>query len=208
MIRNLGFLTYTRKMGKRKYIDKIMELFEKSPVVDYSSIERIITDKNRNTDYAKLLISNLIKQGKIKRLTKGYYTIHDEISIAVFCIKPAYIGLQSALSMHGLWEQETIPIIITTTKTRVGIREIFNNNIYIRRLDKKHFFGYSYIQDGTFYMPYSDIEKTFIDMITFKQQITPETLQEIKKKIDKKKLRKYLENYSEKTRKETMKKIQ
>ncbi|MFA5797341.1 MAG: hypothetical protein WC916_04870 [Candidatus Woesearchaeota archaeon] len=185
-----------------------MELFHKSPIVDYSSIERIITNKNRKTTYAKLLMSNLIKQGKIKRLTKGYYTIHTDISIAVFCFKPAYLGLQSALSIYGLWEQETVPIILTTTKTRVGIREILEANVYIRRLEKKHFFGYSPIQDGTFYIPYSDIEKTFIDMIVFKQKITPETLREIRKRIDQKKLRRYLELYSEKTGKEVIKKLE
>lgn len=190
-------------MGTHKHIDKIMELFNKSIVVDFRSLERIIG----KSQYTKLLISNLIRQGKIKRLTKGYYTIHNDISIAVFCFKPAYLGLQSALSIHGLWEQETIPIILTTTKTRIGIREVLNNNIYIRRLDKNHFFGYSQIREGSYYIPYSDIEKTFIDMIIFKQKIAPEILKEIRKKIDKKILIKYLKYYSEKARKEIIKKL-
>lgn len=193
-------------MGKRKHIDTILKLFTQSPVVDYGSIERIITDKNKKATYAKLLISNLIKQGKIQRLAKGYYTTHNEISLAVYCFKPAYLGLQSALSMHGLWEQETIPIIMTTTKTRVGVRRVLGANVAIRRLDNKHFFGYAAEQDGTFYLPYSDIEKTFIDLITFKQAITSETLQNFKKRIDPQKLQQYLQQYSQKTRKEIMKK--
>jgi len=195
-------------MGKQKHLDKVMELLKKSPVVDFSSIKRIVKSKKTKTTYPKILVSNLIKQGKIHRIAKGFYTTHTDPSLAVFCFKPSYIGLQSALSVHGLWEQETIPVILTTTKTRVGIRKSLASNIYIRRLAKKHFFGYSLMQDGEFYLPYSDIEKTFIDLIVFKQKINKEVIQEIKTKIDQKKLRKYLKAYSPKTRKEVMKVIQ
>ena len=99
-------------MGKEKYQDKIINLFEKSPVVDYSSIKRIIN----NPEYAKQLIRNLVLKKKIKKLTKGFYTKHDEPSLIVFCFKPSYLGLQDSLSMHNLWEQETIPVVITSKK--------------------------------------------------------------------------------------------
>ncbi len=178
-------------MGKEKYQKKIMDLFEKSPVVKHDSINRII----KNPGYTKQLIKNLVSKDKIKKLTKGCYTKKDEISLIVFCIKPSYLGLQDALSAHDLWEQETIPVLITTRKVRAGLRKINGGNVLIRSIDKKYFFGYDYTKPGEFYLPYSNIEKTFIDMIYFRQNISQEALRNLRKRIDRNKLKKYLKKY-------------
>ena len=182
-------------MGKQKYLSSVNSLFKKSSVVSFNSIERIVKNKK---NYTKQLIRNLIKQGKIKKLAKGYYTSHNEISLIVFCFKPAYLGLQDALSYHNLWEQETIPVIITSKKARQGIRNILGVNVLIRRINRKYLFGFEYYKDGDFYFPYSDIEKTFIDMIYFRQPLDKEVVLEFKKKMDKKKLKLYLKKYPKK----------
>ncbi len=184
-------------MGEKKYQQDIEKLFKKSPVVDFSSIKRIIHAKNKNTkQYAKLLVRNLVLQKKIKRITKGYYTIHDDPTLMVFCMKPAYLGLQDALSIHNLWEQETIPIIITTGNVRQGIREVFGTNVLVRRIEKDYFFGIEYLQQGEFYFPYSDIEKTFLDLLYFRQDIREDVLQDMTKRINMEKLKEYLSYYS------------
>lgn len=187
-------------MGKQKYQEKILQLFEKSPVVEFGSIERIITEKKK-TSYAKQLVRNLIKSEKIKEIGKGIYTKHDEISLAVFGFTPSYLGLQDALSFHNLWEQETIPVIITSKNTRKGIRTIMGNNVLVRKLDKKYMFGFELYKDGDFYFPYSDIEKTLIDLLYFKQPVDNEVLERILEKIDKNKLNEYLEKYPVKFKK-------
>src|SRR3989344_9378761 len=122
-------------MGKQIYLEKIDALFKKSPVVDFKSIERII-GKSKKSSYAKLLVHNLLKKGKIKKIGKGVYTQHNEISLAVFSFKPAYLGLQSALSHHRIWEQETIPIIITSKKVRRGLRSLMGGNVLLRNINK------------------------------------------------------------------------
>jgi len=191
-------------MGKKKHLDNIKELFEKSPVVDSRSIERIIKSKEKVRQYHKQLIRNLLRQGKIKRLAKGYYTKENDPSLAVFCFKPAYLGLQDALSHHNLWEQETIPVVLTSRKIRSGIRKILDSNVLIRRIDKKYMFGYGNSQKDKYYLPYSDIEKTLIDMVHYNQKISKETLQEINKKINKQKLKNYLTKYPQKTQTKTL----
>ena len=193
-------------MGKQIHLNKIEALFEKSLVVDFKSIERVVGLKKKS-NYAKLLVSNLLKKGKIKKVGKGIYTKFSESSLAVFAFAPAYLGLQSALSFHGLWEQETIPIILTTKKIRVGIRRIMDSNILLRRIDRKHFFGFEYVQEEKFYLPYSDLEKTFIDMVVFNQKIDENTLIQIKKKINKIKMTEYLRKYSYRKRKIIEKKL-
>jgi predicted transcriptional regulator of viral defense system len=186
-------------MGKMIHLEKIKELFDKSPVVDFKSIERIIGVK-KNNNYAKLLISNLLKNGKIRKVGKGFYTKFIESSLSVFSFKPAYLGLQSALSFHKVWEQETIPIILTTKKVRRGIRKVMDSNIFIRNIDKRYFFGFDFVREGEFYLPYSNLEKTFVDMVVFNQKMDDEVIKNIKNKIDKKKLNTYLKRYSVKIR--------
>jgi len=182
-------------MGKQKYLLRVTSLFKESPVVNFSSIERIVKNKKNIKQYTKQLIRNLIKQGKINKLTKGFYTSRDEISLIVFCFKPAYLGLQNAMSFHNLWEQETVPVVITTRNLRVGIRRVFDMNVSIRKIDKKYIFGFEYYKDGEFYFPYSDIEKTFMDMVYFRQPLDEEVINNFREKIDKKKLKSYLEKY-------------
>lgn len=186
-------------MGKIKYIQEVREFFKKSPVVSISSLKKFIKKKDKR--YVHLLINNLIKKQEIKKITKGFYTTHEDPSLLVFCFKPAYLGLQDALSIHNLWEQETVPVIITVKKIRRGARKVFGNNVLLRKLDKKYFFGIEYIKQGDFYFPCSDIEKTFIDMLYFRQNLDKETLKEIKQRINKKKLEKYLRNYPGRFRK-------
>jgi predicted transcriptional regulator of viral defense system len=180
-------------MGKQIHLKKIEELFDKSQTVDFKSIERIIGSKKGN--YAKLMIYNLLKKGKINKIGKGIYTKYPESSLSVFAFTPSYLGLQNALSFYGLWEQETIPVILTTKKVRRGIRKIMNSNILVRNIDKKHFFGFELVKEGNFYLPYSDLEKTFIDMVVFNQRMDDEIISNIKKRINKEKLNRYLRRY-------------
>lgn len=187
-------------MGKEKYQKEIEALFEKSPVVKFDPVERIVKSRKNVKQYAKQLIRNLLNKGKIKSLAKGCYSSHDEPSLAVFCFKPAYLGLQDALSFHELWEQETIPVIITSRKVRQGIRKVLGMNVLVRRMDKKYLFGFDYEKQGDFFLPYSDIEKTFIDMLYFNEKLTEEAKENITKRIDKKKLNLYLKNYPRKFR--------
>lgn len=186
-------------MGKQIHLGKIEALFDKSPVIDFKSINRIVGGV-KNSSYAKLLVHNLLKKGKIKKIGKGIYTKHNEISLAVFSFQPAYLGLQSALSHYGLWGQETIPVIITTKKVRRGIRNLIGGNVLLRSINDKYFFGSEYLEDGNFYLPYSDLEKTFIDMVVFNQKIDGEVLKKIKNKINRKRLVNYLKKYPLKIR--------
>ncbi len=194
-------------MGKTKYLRDVLALFEKSPIVNYDSIKRIIYGKKKAGNYTKKLIYVLLSKGKIKRLAKGIYTNKDDISLSVFGFEPSYLGLQNAMSLHNLWEQETIPIIITIRKIRTGIRVVFGGNVLVRKIDKRYLFGFEYYKDGDFYLPYSDIEKTFIDMVYFKEHMDDEVIDNFKEKINMKKLRDYLNRYPLRFRKMVLRRL-
>jgi len=192
-------------MGRQKYLAKIEELFKKSPVVDLGSIRRIVRSKRKTNQYEKQLIRNLLLRGKIKKLVKGCYTMHDDSSLAVYCFSPSYLGLQDALSFHGIWEQETIPVIVTVRKVRQGIRKVLGANVLVRRITKKYLFGFEYFRQNGFYLPYSDIEKTVIDMVYFNEKFTNDAIRLLKKRIDMKKMNSYLKAYPAKLRQRVMK---
>jgi len=190
-------------MGKEKYLSQVMEFFQKTPIVTTRDIKLII-NKHGKKSYTHLLIHNLIRSGRIKRVVKGFYTIHDDPIVAVFCFKPAYIGLQDALSLHNLWDQESNVVIITAKKVRSGVRQILDSNVLVHMINPRYLFGFELIKYGNFYVPVSDVEKTLIDFVYFKESLSKEVLKEIKKNIDKKKINIYLKRYPENIRKNVL----
>ncbi|MCX6815689.1 MAG: hypothetical protein NT120_02465 [Candidatus Aenigmarchaeota archaeon] len=173
-----------------KHIQRVREFFQKTPVASLSSINLI----TKNKKYSYTLINHLTRKGEIKRITRGYYTIHDDPLLSVFCFRPSYIGLQDAMSIHNIWEQETCPVIITTKKVRNGSRTFLGCNAVIRRISKKYFFGIDYRKNGDFFFPVSDIEKTFIDMVYF-NQIRRDTARKFTGRLNAAKLKEYLRKY-------------
>lgn len=183
-------------MGKIIHLNKLREFLKKTPIFRVRDVELIVKNKN----YSYLILHNLVSKGEIKRIIKGWYSIHEDPIVAVFCFKPAYIGLQEALSLHEIWEQETNVIIVTTRKVRIGIRKILDNNVILHRMDQKYFFGFDYLKYGNFFIPVSDVEKTLIDLIYFNEIPGKDVLKEIKKQINKEKLKRYLNKFPVKFR--------
>lgn len=170
-----------------------MKLFEKSPLVTSKSITKMIQNS-----YYKQLIKKLTDSKKIYRIAKGKYSRFNDPSLFVFAVTPSYLGLQDAMSIHDLWSQETTPIIITSKKIRSGIRNIMNSNILVRRIDRRYLFGFEYINFGEYYLPYSDLEKTFIDLVYFNEKIDDEAINKFKNRLNYKKVKKYLRKYPKK----------
>ncbi|RLE45672.1 hypothetical protein DRJ22_03855 [Candidatus Woesearchaeota archaeon] len=185
-------------MGKIKYLKEIKAFINKTIVFSISDIKKILQEKKANPSYANLLITNLIKKNEIKRVTRGYYSKYSDPTVLAYCIKPSYIGLETALSIHDLWTQETNVVLLTPKRIRYGLRKILDSNVVVHHLSKKFFFGYEYIDYYDLKIPVSNIEKTFIDWIMYRKPLTKELEENFKKRINKKKLRAYLKKYNKK----------
>jgi predicted transcriptional regulator of viral defense system len=178
------------------YLKELKERYSKSLVFSLRDINILFKNKKLSKQYSYLLISNLLKKGELKRITKGKYTFKDDIMVSGFAFSPFYYGLQDALSFHNLWEQETNPVIITSKNIKPGLRKIFDSNVYLRRINKKYLFGYDFIKYYDFQIPVSNIEKTLIDFVYYNEYISSEVIKEMKKKLNKKKLKEYLKIYN------------
>jgi predicted transcriptional regulator of viral defense system len=190
-------------MRKTKHINKIRNFISKTPVFTSRDIERI----TKNKKYAHLILTKLSQKREIFRLTKGFYSKNEDPIFTIFCFKPGYLGLYEALSLRNLWEQETNTTIITIKKVRTGKRNILESNVIVKRINSKYFFGFDYLPYDNFYLPVSDLEKTLIDIIYFKEQLPISLLKKLRKKINLEKLKKYLKHYPKNFQKISLKKI-
>lgn len=179
-------------MGKVVYIDSVRRFIKSTPVFRAKDVELIVGD----TNYSSLLLHNLTRRGEIKRVTRGWYTVLDDPVVSVFTFRPSYLGLQEALSLRNLWEQETNVVIVSATRVRPGIRKIMGSPVIIHRISPNYFFGFDYLKYGDIFLPVSDVEKTLIDLVYFNELPGRDVLKRILSVADMDKLRLHLKNYS------------
>ena len=180
-------------MGRKIHIGEVRSFAATTPVFTSGDVERLVGDRG----YALLLLHNMVKRGELHRISRGYYSLHDDPTLTVFTMRPAYLGLQDALSTRGLWEQETNAVVVTTSKAKPGTRRVMGSNVVVHRINPRFFFGYDYLLDkaGGFYVPVSDLEKTLIDLVYFGESPGREILSGLAARADRKLLAEYLSRY-------------
>lgn len=175
------------------------------PVFTMADLKTLLSERSASPGYMHLLLHNLMKKKEVTRITRGVYTFHnDEVMVVGFAFRPFYYGLESAITLKGLWEQQANPIVVTPRRVRSGIRQFNGRNYLVRRIDAGHFFGYSMEVHQGLWIPVSDMEKTFIDMIYFKRDRPKEALVELAKSVDIGILKEYLSKYDERVRRKVM----
>jgi predicted transcriptional regulator of viral defense system len=177
-----------------KYTARIRKEFSKSNKPVFSSSE--LSSFGIGPKYKKRLLHLMLARGEIKRITRGEYTFHNDLDAVGFAFRPFYYGLEDALSIMKISDQGTNPIVITLKNVRQGVRDFYGRNYVVKRIPKEFFFGYVLVRHGSFFIPVSDLEKTIIDMVYFKQYIRDELWPGILKEIDMKRLNGYLKKYA------------
>ncbi len=165
------------------------------PVFTFRDAKLALERKGITGSYLRLMLHKHYASGRIKRITKGVYTFHDDAIVVGFAFQPFYYGLESALSILGVSTQASNNIVMTTRNVRAGIRSFQGRNYRIIRIESRLLFGFSTIKAGDFWAPVSDLEKTVIDMLYFKVPIREELYPEISKKLDKRKFEEYLKRF-------------
>ncbi len=188
-----------------KYIKEFRSELGKLNVFTIADAKRFFAKKKISSNYLHVLIHNLSEKGELKKISKGAYTFKNEIQLVGFAFAPFYYGLQDALSLHGLWEQETNPVVITCRKVRTGVRQFEGSNYLVKHINRKMFFGFEPFKYADFWIPVSTVEKTLIDLAYFNEPINGDLIKSFKQKIDRKKLANLLKECSKKTREKVLK---
>ncbi|MBS3061489.1 MAG: hypothetical protein J4215_02820 [Candidatus Diapherotrites archaeon] len=191
-----------------KYMADVRRRFGNRSGFTLSDLRVFLQQKKIPPAYLYQLVHHLTARGELHRISKSVYSFSEELNVVGEAFHPSYHGLQDALSLHGLWEQETVPVILTPRKVRTGIRTFLGQNYLVRRISRKMFFGFRSIKCGNLWLTVSDIEKTLIDLAYFRQPLEKDALAEIKARLDGTKLRKYLNQCDSKTRQRVEKWLQ
>ena len=187
-----------------KFMKEFLNNFSSKPAFSTSEARNFFSFRNRPIGYYKTVINNLVKSGRLHRITRGHYTFYDEIQFAGFAFSPFYYGLEDALSLRNLWEQETNPVIITPRRVRSGLRNFEGRNYLVRWIDRNMFFGYSLIPYGNYFIPVADPEKILIDMVYYHEFLPVETKEELLNVISTGLLDEYLSRLTQKMRKRVL----
>lgn len=182
-----------------KHIKLLREHFAEIPVFTTRDA-KLLLGKKTSKKYVDLLLHNLVSRGDLNRITKGVHTFRKETQLVGFAFQPFYYGLQDALSLRNLWEQETNPVVITARRADPGTRRFLDNNYLVRRIRRNMFFGFENIKYFDLWIPVSTPEKTLIDFVYFREPLSKEALKELKKKINEKTLRDLLKRTPKHTR--------
>ncbi|MFH1281305.1 MAG: type IV toxin-antitoxin system AbiEi family antitoxin domain-containing protein [Candidatus Omnitrophota bacterium] len=124
-----------------KEIEKILLEHKK----DYFTFAQLANYLSIKKSTLKVILSRLVKQGRVLRLIKGYYChpqkMPDLERLACELCYPSYISLESALSLHGVLSQIPSAITMVTSGRSVNynIRETL---IECSHIKKPLFFGY------------------------------------------------------------------
>ncbi len=191
-----------------KYAKEFREYFSKKTVFSVRDIKLRFVHKKISPAYVSVLLNHLMKRKEIHRVAKGKYSFRSDPNVIAFAIQPSYFGLQDALSLHGLWQQQTIPILITSRKTRSGFRTVLGSKVLVKRIQRSLFFGVEMLKYSDYWVPVSDTEKTLIDFFYFNQPLEKSVLKKLLKKANWPKMREYLKRIPKKTRKKIEKALE
>ncbi len=167
-------------------------------------VKIFLQSKNSSLDYVSLFLNSNLKRKKIVRLKRGHYSFSDNLENVEKIFSPSYHGLQDALSIYGLWQQQTIPVLITPRKVRSGERMVLDSKILVRRINRKMFFGFEEKKYFDSWITISDMEKTLIDFVYYGEPLDKQTLRKMKKKINMKTMNSYLKLVNKKTREKVL----
>ena len=175
-----------------KYMREFRSHFMKKPAFTAREAELFLKNRKSSPDYYRLVIHNLLSRKEIYRINRGVYTFQEDAQMSGFGFSPFYYGLEDALSLRNVWEQETNPVVITPRKVRVGIRQFEGRNFVVRRIDRQMFFGYTYVAYGDFQIPVSTVEKAFIDFIYYRIELPRELMFAILSRSSRRTINEYL----------------
>lgn len=166
-----------------KYKNMIQKATKK-PVFGVSDF----TNQNIPQNYAKKILHELSKTGKITRIERGKYTTLDDAHIiATRLTEPCYVSMWSALSIHKLTTQIPFSVEIVTTRKRFNRKIMFKNTpIIFYTAQTEMMYGYeNMIWKEDIRIPVAKPEKIIVDALYFKT-ISAEDLSEIINMVNKK----------------------
>ncbi len=171
-----------------KYLADFVEHFRGRTAFSIRDARVYLKSRGISKAYLHFLIHSLHKRGRLARLAKGVYTFQEDVIVAGFAFQPFYYGLHQALSLHGLWDQATNPVVITSKRVRPGRRTVLGANVIVRRVRPGMLYGLELMEHYGFWIPVSTPEKTLVDFVYFRQKMPAAAWPALAKRMEAKRL--------------------
>jgi len=140
------------------YEAKVLEQFRQMPAFRLADVAQII----QNRLYAKKFMKKMVTEGKIKKIKRGFYTLHeDPLLVSTYVVRSSYVSSVSALAFHRMITQIPNKIFCFTEKSSSQIT--FISDILYFHTD--YFFGFRQEDYESFFVPIALPEKAVIDSI-------------------------------------------
>lgn len=140
-----------------RFIEKLVSLPK-----TYFSIRDLEKFYSGQKDDLKVVLHRLVKQKKMRRLLRGYYTLDvsyvDWEQLACELVRPSYVSFEYALYRHGLIDQIPARITLATTKKRREF-QLPGQVLEYSHINHKLYFGYKV--QGNFLI--AEKEKALLD---------------------------------------------
>lgn len=158
-----------------------------------SDLEKISCQKKKSL---LVKLNRLVKNGELKRISKGYYQLAEryvDLEKIITEIYPSsYISFESALATYGILSQKPYALTLATTDKPKKI-EMLARLVEFRRIKKDLFFGFDLVEGVYIAKP----EKALADMLYMisKGKVTIDFSELDLKNIRKTLLLKYIKKY-------------
>jgi predicted transcriptional regulator of viral defense system len=174
------------------------------PIIKYKNLLQKVAEKpvfgvkdlmnqNMPREYAKKILHESFKSGRITRVERGKYSVLDDaFTVATHLTEPCYVSMWSALSIQKLTTQIPFSIEIVTTRKRFNRKIMFKNTpIIFYTAQPTMMYGYeNIIWKENMRIPVAKPEKIIIDALYFRT-IPIEELHDIIALVNKKLLISY-----------------
>ena len=141
----------------------LLKRLQRLPLFTENDIAKLT---HKNPAYVRTLLYRLHKEGHIRRIEKGKYTIHnDEMVFASYIVKPSYLSLWTAFRYYNMIQQQPFSLFVMTP---ISKRPIKLGNTEIIFSKTKHLFGYKKERYADFDIFMAEKEKAIIDALLFR----------------------------------------
>ena len=122
---------HSPKVFPMTFTSDLRARFAAEPAFSSRDIRTFFSRRGLSEGYQNLMVHKMLADGRLFRISRGIYTFRGEMQVAGFAFQPFYYGMQDALSLRNLWEQETVPVVLTPRRVRAGARTFLGANYLV-----------------------------------------------------------------------------
>lgn len=142
---------------------QLLKKLETFPMFTENDVAKIT---NKSPEYVRKLLYRANREGLIKRIERGKYTLHEDgMVFASYLSIPSYISLWSALRYYNMTQLQPYAIFVMSPVSKIIVK-FQNTSIVFKKT--KHMFGYKKERYADFNIFMAEREKAIIDSMLFK----------------------------------------